>query len=102
MAAKRTMAKKRRIEAHVDEDIGARIDRLAEVYRTKQVPGANIKASVALRAVVIVGIEAEEKRLGLPPLSEPASSDSEPAPLRRTSSKRTTRPRLRARSRGKR
>jgi hypothetical protein len=70
MTANVAMPKKRRIEAHVTEHIGARLDRLAKEYRTTQVPGAAITASVAMRAVIHVGLAAEEKRLGLQPLPE--------------------------------
>ena len=97
MTANEPKKKKRRVQTQVSENIGARLDRLAEVYRTTNVPGstiASIDASVALRAVIHVGLDAEEKRLGLPPL-EPVPQA--PAPVR---SERKARPRSRVR-RGK-
>jgi hypothetical protein len=85
MTANEPKKKKRRIQTQVSENIGARLDRLAEVYRTTLVPGAaitTIEASTALRAVIHVGLDAEEKRLGLPPLPEPPTA---PAPAMPTS-----------------
>jgi hypothetical protein len=70
MTANEGKPRKRKIETRVTDQIGERIDRLAKEYRTKQVPGANITASDAVRAVVHVGLAAEEKRLGLKPLPE--------------------------------
>jgi predicted transcriptional regulator len=61
-------SRRRRIEVRVSDAVGARLDRLAEVYRTKHAPGANLKARDALRAVLHVGLAAEEARLGLAPL----------------------------------
>jgi hypothetical protein len=65
----RECRRRRRIEVRVSDYIGARLDRLAEVYQTKQVPGANLKATHALHAVLHVGLAAEEARLGLAPLT---------------------------------
>ena len=94
MTSNEPKKKKRRVQTQVSEDIGARLDRLAEVIGTKHVPGAKIDASIALRAALHVGIAAEEKRLGLPPL-DPLSET--PAPAR---SKRKARPRSRVRRSG--
>ncbi len=77
MTSGKLQKKKRRIQTQVSDHVGSRMDRLAEVYRTTLIPGASIatiKASVALRAVIHVGLDAEEKRLGLPPLSEEKAS----------------------------
>jgi len=72
MTATEPKKSKRRIQTRVAEHVGVRLDRLAEAYRTKQVPGARIGVDVALRAVIHIGLDAEEKRLGLPPLPEEA------------------------------
>jgi predicted transcriptional regulator len=96
MTANEPKKKKRRVQTQVSEDIGRRLDRLAEVYRTTVVPDSaitTIKASTAMRAVIHIGLDAEEKRLGLPPL-EPVLEA--PAPPKPTSSKRKARRRPRA------
>jgi hypothetical protein len=79
MTANEAKPRKRRIETHVTEHTGTRLDRLAKAYRTTQVPGANIEATIALRAVIHVGLDVEEKRLGLPPLPEPPEPPTAPA-----------------------
>jgi hypothetical protein len=100
MTTKDPKKEKRRIEARVSQHLGARLDRLAEAYRAN-VAGSSFKASDALHVVLHIGIQAEETRLGLPPLpvsEEPATRQSKPA--KRMKRKRTTRPRSRAGSAG--
>jgi len=72
---------KRRIVVSVSQHLGSRLDRLAKEYATRQLPGASLGPSDALRAALHVGIEAEEKRLGLPPL-EAASNQPTPQGVR--------------------
>lgn len=74
MATSKAKKKTRRIQVRVTRHVGARLDRLASAYERLQGVGTKIWTHDALRASIYVGVEAEEKRLGLPPLPE------EPAP----------------------
>jgi hypothetical protein len=81
MTARASTINTRRVQTKVSPHTRARLDRVAEAYRREQVPGGPIGIGVVLRATVHVGLDAEEKRLGLPPLPEP-SAPSGPAPAR--------------------